>query len=170
MFSTLICLLLIWRNVDLELSQSSELSEQQKVAIPGWLREDQKEGLHQEGHFALIKQPRSAITKEKEAKRRIPCCGGGGGGGVGSRWGPKPFSPHPGGDFWSGAFEFSGNLAGFGGKIRSRKIGGSHVTFPKTRQFINKSYVNDMFRIQYISDRYVASVHPYYRSNSCIFN
>jgi hypothetical protein len=52
-------------------------AEQQKVAIPGWLREDQKEGLHQEGHFALIKQPRSPITKEKEAKRRIPCRGRG---------------------------------------------------------------------------------------------
>jgi hypothetical protein len=138
MFSTLICVLLIWRDVALELSQSSELSEQQKVAIQGSLREDQKEGLHQEGHFALIKQPRSPITKEKEAKRRIPCCRGGGGVG-GSRWRPNPFSPHPGGDFWSGAFEFSGNLAGFGGKIPSRKIGGSHVTFPKTRQFINKS-------------------------------
>jgi hypothetical protein len=45
--STLICVLLIWRNVALELFQSSELSEQQKVAIPGWLREDKKEGLHQ---------------------------------------------------------------------------------------------------------------------------
>jgi hypothetical protein len=55
-------------------------SKHQKVAIPGWLREDQKEGLHQEGHFTLIKQPRSPVTKEKEAKRRIPCLGGGGAG------------------------------------------------------------------------------------------
>jgi hypothetical protein len=109
-------------------------AEQQKVAIPGWLREDQKEGLHQEGHFALIKQPRSPITKEKKAKRRIPCRGEGD-----LRWRPKPFSPHLSGDFWSGAFEFSGNLEGFGDKIRRRKIGGSHVTFPKTRQFINHS-------------------------------
>jgi hypothetical protein len=54
-------------------------AEQQKAAIPGWLREDQKEGLHQEGHFASIKQPRCPTTKENEAKRRIPCCGGGGG-------------------------------------------------------------------------------------------
>jgi hypothetical protein len=27
-------------------------AEHQQVAIPGWLREDQKEGLHQEEHFA----------------------------------------------------------------------------------------------------------------------
>jgi hypothetical protein len=53
-------------------------AEQQKVAIPGWLHEDQKEGLHQEGHFASIKQLRYPTTKENEAKRRIPCWGGGG--------------------------------------------------------------------------------------------
>ncbi len=53
-------------------------AEQQKIAIPGWLREDQKEEVHQEGHFALIKQTRAPTTKEKEAKRRIPCYGGGG--------------------------------------------------------------------------------------------
>jgi hypothetical protein len=28
-------------------------AEQQQVAIPGWLREDQKEGLHQEEHFKI---------------------------------------------------------------------------------------------------------------------
>jgi hypothetical protein len=27
-------------------------AEKQQVAISGWLREDQKEGLHQEEHFA----------------------------------------------------------------------------------------------------------------------
>ncbi len=70
-------------------------AEQQQVAIPGWLCEDQKEGLHQEEHFASRKQPRCPITKENEAKRRIPCCGGVGGGGGGSRWRPMPFSPHP---------------------------------------------------------------------------
>jgi hypothetical protein len=53
-------------------------AEQQQVAIPGWLREDQKEGLHQEEHFASRKQPRCPMTKENEAKRRIPCCGSGG--------------------------------------------------------------------------------------------
>ncbi len=53
-------------------------AEQQQVAIPGWLSEDQKEGMYKEGHFASIKQPRCPSTKENEAKRRIPCCGGGG--------------------------------------------------------------------------------------------
>jgi len=48
-------------------------TEQQKVTIPGWLREDQKERLHQGGHFASIQQPRSPTTKKNEAKRRIPC-------------------------------------------------------------------------------------------------
>jgi hypothetical protein len=33
-------------------------AEQQKIAISGWLQEDQKEGLHQEEHFASIKQLR----------------------------------------------------------------------------------------------------------------
>jgi hypothetical protein len=56
-------------------------AEEQQVAIPGWLREDQKEGLHQEEYFASRKQPRCPITKENEAKRRIPCWGVGGGGG-----------------------------------------------------------------------------------------
>jgi hypothetical protein len=65
-------------------------AEQQKVAIPGWLRKDQNERLHQEEHFASIKQPRSPTTKENEAKRRIPCCGGGG-----TRWRHKPFPPPP---------------------------------------------------------------------------
>ncbi len=55
--------------------------EQQLVAIPGWLREDQNARLHQEEHFASIKQPRSPTTKENEANRRIPCYGGGG-----TRW------------------------------------------------------------------------------------
>ncbi len=63
-------------------------SEHQKVAIPGWLREDQKEKVHQEEHFASRKQPRLPTTKENEAKRKIPCSGGGG-----SRWQPKPFPP-----------------------------------------------------------------------------
>jgi hypothetical protein len=34
-------------------------AEQQLVAIPGWLREDQTARLHQEKHFASINKPRS---------------------------------------------------------------------------------------------------------------
>ncbi len=52
-------------------------AEQQQVAIPGWLREDQKVGLHQEGHFASIKQPRCPTTKENEVKEEFPAVGGG---------------------------------------------------------------------------------------------
>jgi hypothetical protein len=54
-------------------------AEQQQVAIPGWLREDQKEGLHQEEHFASRKQPRYPTTKADEAKKEeFPDVGGGG--------------------------------------------------------------------------------------------
>ncbi len=38
-------------------------AEQQQVAIPGWLREDQKEGLLQKEHFASRKQPRARTFK-----------------------------------------------------------------------------------------------------------
>ncbi len=41
-------------------------AEQQLVAIPGWLREDQNARLHQEEHFAPIKQPRSPTTTTGE--------------------------------------------------------------------------------------------------------
>jgi hypothetical protein len=64
-------------------------AEQQLVAIPGWLLTAKCNArLHQEEHFASIKEPRSPTTKENEAKRRIPCCRGGG-----TRWRPKPFPP-----------------------------------------------------------------------------
>ncbi len=53
-------------------------AEQQLVAIPGWLREDQNAILHQEGQFASIKEPRSPTTKKNKAKRRTIYCGGGG--------------------------------------------------------------------------------------------
>jgi hypothetical protein len=49
-------------------------AEQQLIAIPGWLREDQNARLHQEEHFASIKEPRSPTTKENKAKRRTICC------------------------------------------------------------------------------------------------
>jgi hypothetical protein len=52
-------------------------AEQQKIAIPGWLQEDQKERLHQEGHFESIKQPRSPTTKENEAKKEFLAVGEG---------------------------------------------------------------------------------------------
>jgi hypothetical protein len=38
------------------------LSSMQLVAIPGWLREEQNAKLHQEEHFASIKEPRSPTT------------------------------------------------------------------------------------------------------------
>jgi hypothetical protein len=72
------------------------------------LCEDQKERLHQEEHFASIKQPRSPPTKENEAKRRIPCFGGGG-----SRWRPKPFPSTPVATFGPEPASFQGKLAGF---------------------------------------------------------
>ncbi len=75
-------------------------AEQQQVAIPGWLREDQKEGLHQEEHFASRKQPRCPMTKKNEAKRTIPCCGGRGGG---QDVDPSHLPPTPSGGFWSRA-------------------------------------------------------------------
>ncbi len=86
-------------------------AEQQQVAIPGWLSEDQKERLHKEGHFASIKQPRCPTTKENEAKSRIPCCGGGGGGFKMAT--QAILSPTPSGDFWSRAHEFPLKVADF---------------------------------------------------------
>jgi hypothetical protein len=48
-------------------------AEQQLVAIPGLLREDQNARRHQEEHFASIKEHRSLTTKENKAKRRTIC-------------------------------------------------------------------------------------------------
>jgi hypothetical protein len=45
-------------------------AEQQLVAIPGWLREDQNARLDQEGQRASIKEPRSPTIKKNKAKRR----------------------------------------------------------------------------------------------------
>ncbi len=91
-------------------------AEQQQVAIPGWLRKDQKVGMHQEGHFASIKQPRFPTTKENEVKRRISCCRG-----RGVQDGdPSHSPPHPSGDFWSRACECPLKLVGF--QIRWRVL------------------------------------------------
>jgi hypothetical protein len=79
-------------------------TEQQLVAIPGWLHEDQNARSHQEEHFASIKQPRSPKAKENEAKRRIPCCGVGG-----TRWRPKPFPPTLVATFCPETASFQGN-------------------------------------------------------------
>jgi hypothetical protein len=62
-------------------------AEQLKVAIPGWLCLDQKDGLHQEEQLTSRKKVRCHVIKEKEAKRRIPLCGGE------TRWRPKPSPP-----------------------------------------------------------------------------
>jgi hypothetical protein len=45
-------------------------AEQQLLAIPGWLREDQNARLHQEEHLASIKEPRSPTTKKKQGKKK----------------------------------------------------------------------------------------------------
>jgi hypothetical protein len=58
---------------------------------------------------------------------------------------PPPTS----GDFWPGTCEFSG----FGDKIRRRKLGGSHQTFPKARQFLKNSYDYDFFKKLFKQDR-----------------
>jgi hypothetical protein len=51
-------------------------TEQQLVAIPGWLREDQNARLHEE-HLASIKGPRLPITKKNKARRTITAGEGG---------------------------------------------------------------------------------------------
>jgi hypothetical protein len=56
-------------------------AEQLKVAIPGWLREDLKEGLHQEEHFASIKhRPDHQPLRTMRLKEEFLAVGGGGGG------------------------------------------------------------------------------------------
>jgi hypothetical protein len=52
-------------------------AEQQLVAIPGWLHEDQNARLDQEGHFASIKEHRSPTIKKNKAKRRTITAGEG---------------------------------------------------------------------------------------------
>jgi hypothetical protein len=40
-------------------------AEQLKVAIPGWLRQDLKDGLHQEEQLTSTKKSRCHLIKEK---------------------------------------------------------------------------------------------------------
>jgi hypothetical protein len=66
-------------------------AEQQLVAIPGWLLEDQNARLDQEGQFASIKEPRSPTIKKNKAKEELFTARRGG-----TRWRPKPSPPpHP---------------------------------------------------------------------------
>ncbi len=116
-------------------------TEQQLIAIPGWLREDQNARCHQEEHLASIIQPRSPTAKENEAKRRISSCGVGG-----TRWRPKPFlPPTPVATFGPETASFQGNwwvfksAGGFLLQIRRRKFWAGHVIFPKIRRRHNNS-------------------------------
>ena len=85
------------------------LSSMQLVAIPGWLREDQNAKLHQEEHFASIKEPRSPTTNYLLRGR-------------GNKMVTQAISPpHPRGDFWPKSFEFSEKPADF--KISQRILG-----------------------------------------------
>jgi hypothetical protein len=43
-------------------------AEKLKVAIPGWLHSDQKDGLHQEEQLTSRKKGRCHLIKEKEEK------------------------------------------------------------------------------------------------------
>jgi hypothetical protein len=78
-------------------------AEQQLVAIPGWLREDQKEGLHQEENFASRKQPRCPILRRMRQKENFLLWWGGGGGFKMAT--QAILLPTPSGDFWSRACE-----------------------------------------------------------------
>jgi hypothetical protein len=74
-------------------------AEQQLVAIPGWLLEDQNARLDQEGQFASFKESRLPTIIKNKAKRRTIYCRGGR-----TRWRPKSFQPPippppPSGDF-----------------------------------------------------------------------
>jgi hypothetical protein len=65
-------------------------AQQQLVAIPGWLLEDQNARLDQEGQFASIKEPRYLTIKKNKAKEELFTTRRGG-----TRWRPKPSPTHP---------------------------------------------------------------------------
>jgi hypothetical protein len=46
-------------------------AEQLKVAIPGWLHYDQKDGLHQEEQLTTRKKGKCHVIKEKESKNSL---------------------------------------------------------------------------------------------------
>jgi hypothetical protein len=52
-------------------------AEQQLVAIPGWLREDQNARLHQEGQLVSMKEPRSPQLRRTRQKEELFTAGEG---------------------------------------------------------------------------------------------
>jgi hypothetical protein len=97
-------------------------AEQQLVAIPGWLREDQNARLHQEGRLASTKEPRLARQKEK-------LFAAGDGEQDGDPFGPRPTSFQHSWKSGQRNFQMRRRILG---KLAGREFWGNLDIFPKS--------------------------------------